>query len=92
MRSRRPTFARCCRCGNSPDCSAPTNGTWSAGTRVAEVEADQPQRAVRWGILAFERADLHICWSITLDGTSARNLERRVLDALNAHDLWNRQR
>lgn len=60
--------------------------------RVAEAEDNQPQRAVRWGILAFERADLHICWTTTLDRTSARNLERRVLDALHSHALWNRLR
>ncbi|MFD2466281.1 hypothetical protein [Amycolatopsis silviterrae] len=60
--------------------------------RVAEVEDGQPKRAAQWGKLAFERADLHICWSVTSDKSTAATLEKQVLDALKEHALWNRRR
>ncbi|MBE8519460.1 hypothetical protein ILP97_18445 [Amycolatopsis sp. H6(2020)] len=58
--------------------------------RLTEVEDGHAQRAARWGMLAFERADLHICWTVTPDGTAARSLEKRVLVGLRNHALWNR--
>ncbi|RSD16597.1 hypothetical protein EIY87_21785 [Amycolatopsis eburnea] len=58
--------------------------------RLKEAEQGCARRAARWGILAFERADLHICWTVTSDGTAARSLEKRVLVALKNHTLWNR--
>lgn len=58
--------------------------------RLTEVEQGHAQRAARWGMLAFERADLHICWTVTSDGATARALEKRVLSACKTYALWNR--
>jgi len=60
--------------------------------RLAEAEAQHARRAKLWGVLAFERADLHMCWSVTQDRAMAVDLERRVLSALVQFDLWNRLR
>lgn len=51
-----------------------------------------PRRAVEWGLLAFERADLHVCWATAVDKDSAAALERTVIAVLAEHELWNRRR
>jgi len=59
--------------------------------RAAEVAAGEPRRASVWGQLAFERANLAICWSTTPDAATARELEAAVLKALrSAGQPWNR--
>jgi hypothetical protein len=60
--------------------------------RLDEVQRSQPRRAVEWGQLAFERADLYVCWATTADKSSAAALERTVIAALAEHELWNRRR
>lgn len=60
--------------------------------RLDEATAGEARRAREWGQLAFERADLHVCWATTADRAGAVNLERRCLDALHADPLWNRRR
>jgi hypothetical protein len=58
--------------------------------RLADVEQGNPMRATAWGQAAFARADLHICWAVTMDRRSAADLERAVLHALDRGNLWNR--
>jgi hypothetical protein len=65
--------------------------TWLA-ERLDEVSAGRPSRAKAWGQAAFVRADLHVRWAVTTDRREAIALERRCLDALAGHDLWNRLR
>lgn len=60
--------------------------------RLNEVEHGTIRRAKEWGVLAFERADLHVCWTVTTDRATAADLEKRVLAALEQHELWNRRR
>lgn len=60
--------------------------------RLAEVEQGRPMRATAWGQAAIVRANLHVCWAITVDGRSASELERAVLLALESGELWNRAR
>lgn len=60
--------------------------------RMTEADRDEPRRAKEWGVLAFERADLHVCWAVTADRSTAADLERRVITALQRHQLWNRRR
>lgn len=60
--------------------------------RLSEVNAGHPSRAKAWGQAAFVRADLHVRWAVTADRQAAISLERKCLDALADHDLWNRLR
>jgi hypothetical protein len=60
--------------------------------RLAEVEQGRPMRAKAWGQAAIARANLHVCWAVTVDGRSASELERAVLFALESGELWNRAR
>lgn len=60
--------------------------------RFTEVETDRAQVATRWGVLAFERADLHVCWTTTRDNVTAAALEKHVLATLDQHELWNKLR
>lgn len=62
------------------------------GRRLAAVEAGSPARAREWGRLAFERADLEVCWTTVPDRAAATALERSCLDALADNSLWNRLR
>lgn len=61
-------------------------------SRLQEVQEGRPSRAKTWGRLAFERADLHLRWAITVDKPAAAALERRCFDACAGLDLWNRLR
>ena len=58
--------------------------------RLAEVEQGRPMRATAWGQAAIARANLHVCWAITVDGRGASELERAVLFSLESGELWNR--
>lgn len=61
--------------------------------RLEELNEGHPRRASEWGRLAFVRADLQVCWAITSDAESARQLESEVLAALRAQgEPWNRTR
>lgn len=60
--------------------------------RLAEVEAGEAARAKVWGRLAFERAELEVCWATTEDRASAAALERACFDRLSSQALWNRLR
>ncbi|MEA5366311.1 hypothetical protein VA596_42745 [Amycolatopsis sp., V23-08] len=60
--------------------------------RIREVDGGYARRATQWGVLAFERADLHVSWTVTTDGPAARTLEKEILSALTEHTLWNRLR
>ncbi|MET8994327.1 hypothetical protein [Amycolatopsis sp. NPDC004169] len=60
--------------------------------RIREVDGGSTRRATQWGVLAFERADLHISWAVTANGPTARALEKEILSALAEHALWNRLR
>jgi len=55
--------------------------------RLAEAESGKARRALVWGQEAFARADLHICWSVTKDETTALALEAQVRNVLRAHGL-----
>ncbi|UXY34420.1 hypothetical protein [Streptomyces albidocamelliae] len=57
--------------------------------RLAEAETGRSTRATKWGKTALAWADLHVCWVVTVSGTAAKTLERKVL-ALNAMEWWNR--
>lgn len=59
--------------------------------RLDEVDAGEPIRAKRWGKAAFKRADLYVRWATTPDRESALALERRCMEELLGHGLWNRQ-
>jgi hypothetical protein len=58
--------------------------------RLAEVEQGRPMRATAWGQAAIARANLHVCWAVTVDRRSASELEQAVLFALESGELWNR--
>jgi hypothetical protein len=58
--------------------------------RLAEVEQGRPMRAKAWGQAAIARANLHVCWAVTVDRRSASELEQAVLFALESGELWNR--
>ncbi|MCR6484591.1 hypothetical protein M8542_17335 [Amycolatopsis sp. OK19-0408] len=60
--------------------------------RVREVDGGHARRATQWGVIAFERADLHVSWAVAADGPAARTLEKEILSALAEHALWNRLR
>lgn len=60
--------------------------------RIREVDGGHARRAWQWGMLAFERANLHVSWAVSADGRAARTLEREILSALAKHTLWNRLR
>jgi hypothetical protein len=60
--------------------------------RLAEVEGGNPRRAIEWGRLAFERANLYVRWSTTVDRHSAKALEDACGGVLEAGGLWNRRR
>lgn len=64
---------------------------WIAA-RLDDLRAGQPARAKQWGQLAFERADLEVCWATAADRDEAIALERACLDALHNELLWNRRR
>lgn len=59
--------------------------------RLDEIDAGETRRAKQWGKAAFDRADLHIRWTTTVDRESALALERQCMEALLDHGLWNRQ-
>jgi hypothetical protein len=56
--------------------------------RLDEVTRGEPRRALEWGRAAFQRADLHVRWTVTADGQAARLLEREC--GAVCPDLWNR--
>lgn len=58
--------------------------------RTARIEAGRPDIALEWGRAAMEWADVHICWTNTVDGTAARQLEKRIIRSLEGSGLWNR--
>lgn len=60
--------------------------------RLAELERDGPQRTKVWARDALVRADLQVCWAVTVDKAAAKMLETEVLIALADQDLWNRAR
>ncbi|WP_233226211.1 hypothetical protein [Amycolatopsis sp. CA-126428] len=60
--------------------------------RLREAKTGHARRATQWGVLAFERADLHISWTVTPDRTAANALERQIISALKEYTLWNRLR
>jgi len=57
--------------------------------RLAELESIGPLRAKHWGVEAFRRADLHVCWTTTLDRSSAAALEDRLVREAGT-TLWNK--
>lgn len=57
-----------------------------------QLIAGQPKRAAGWAQDAVRWADLHIRWAVTTDRVAALALERAVLDASGASQLWNRAR
>ncbi|MFD9597166.1 hypothetical protein ACFWA9_31045 [Kitasatospora sp. NPDC059973] len=57
--------------------------------RLAEVETGQPMRAARWAKAALARAELELCWAVTVTGNEAKALEDQVIAALRP-TLWNR--
>lgn len=59
--------------------------------QLDRIDSGQTLRARQWGKAAFDRADLHIRWTTTVDRESALALERRCMEALLDHGLWNRQ-
>jgi hypothetical protein len=61
-------------------------------SRLSLVESGTGGRAKDWAMAAFVWADIHLAWTITADKASARALEDTLLDALRAHELWNRLR
>lgn len=69
-----PASERPCSTGPSP------TRTWLKA-RLDEANAGQVRRAKEWGQLAFERADLHVCWATAADRAGAVSLERRCLVA-----------
>lgn len=64
------------------------DGAWLR-ERLAEVEMGRPMRATDWGKAAFAWADIHVCWTVTEDGKSARALEK-VIRTLDDTEWWNR--
>ncbi len=60
--------------------------------RLTDLQQGTARRAKEWGVLAFERANLHMCWTVTTDRATAADLENRILAALEQHNLWNRRR
>ena len=56
--------------------------------RLHEVTAGNPRRAKAWGAAVFERADLHVRWTTTVDRQAALALETRLVTSEVV--LWNR--
>lgn len=64
------------------------DATW-LGARLAELETRGPRRAKHWGTEAFNRADIYVCWTTTIDRRSALELENQLIAAAGA-GLWNK--
>jgi hypothetical protein len=58
--------------------------------RLTDVQEGRPMRAKAWGQAALARANLYVCWAITVNRRSAFELERAVLHELGGGELWNR--
>jgi hypothetical protein len=63
---------------------------WLRGN-LAQLEAGSRMTVQQWSTLAVRRAQLDVCWASTT-AYEAVALERAVLDALSAEELWNRLR
>jgi hypothetical protein len=57
--------------------------------QLIQLEEHGPRRAKHWGIEAFSRADLYLCWTVTADARSARALEDSLVRDASV-TLWNK--
>lgn len=60
--------------------------------RLKLVEAGKAITVQEWARDAVSRADLEFSFVSTPDGTTAAQLERATIAALQSHTLWNRRR
>lgn len=60
--------------------------------RLHLLEQGYEERAKAWARAALAWANVHIAWTTTPDKAGAIALEARALQALEAHELWNRLR
>ncbi|MFF3403526.1 hypothetical protein ACFYW6_34155 [Streptomyces sp. NPDC002659] len=59
--------------------------------RLHETEDGRPMRATEWGKAALQRADIHVCWSVTDSADTARCLEQMICSSTEVQ-WWNRTR
>jgi hypothetical protein len=57
--------------------------------QLVRLEVHGPRRAKHWGIEAFSRADLYLCWTVTADANTARDLEGSLVKGATVA-LWNK--
>jgi hypothetical protein len=65
-----------------------TDAAW-VRAQLVRLEEHGPRRAKHWGIEAFSRADLYLCWTVTADARSARALEDSLVRDASV-TLWNK--